>query len=31
MILERCNDQIRFKMFLRKQKYISDAEKQFFG
>ena len=30
MILERCNDRIRSKMFLRKQKYISDAEKKFF-
>ena len=31
MILERCNDRIRSKIFLRKQKYISDAEKNFFG
>ena len=31
MILERCNDRIRSKIFLRKQKYISDAEKKFFG
>ena len=31
MILERCNDRIKPKIFFRKQKYISDAEKKFFG